>query len=386
MLELHDLRKTFVPAGPGLLRWRRSSQAAADVKKTLAIDGVDLEVKEGELFTLLGPSGCGKTTTLRCVAGLETPDTGEIRVAGSVLFSRGRGADVNVSASRRGLGMVFQSYAIWPHMTVFENAAFPLRVLPRGQRPPKAEIEQRVLRVLNTIELDSMAGRKATKLSGGQQQRLALARAIVIQPPLLLLDEPLSNLDARLRESLRLELKRLQHELGITSIYVTHDQVEAMAISTRIAVMSGGQIMQLGRPHEIYTTPANRFVAEFIGKSNIFSVTVRSVREDATVELETPLGPMIIKGKEAHDLKPGDERLLAIRPESITVEDDRPVRELNCYRGTVIERSYLGDSVEYLVGLSQRELIVRTPATTLYPDDAKVTITVDPLAPALVSQ
>jgi iron(III) transport system ATP-binding protein len=385
MLEVQDLRKTFTPAGPGLLGRRRRSLAATDVRQTRAIDGVSLEVEEGELFTLLGPSGCGKTTTLRSVAGLETPDSGEIRVAGEVFFSRGAGRGVNVPANRRRLGMVFQSYAIWPHLTVFENAAFPLRVRPRSHRPSKADVEERVMRVLATMELDGMAGRKATKLSGGQQQRLALARAIVVEPQLLLLDEPLSNLDARLRESLRLELKRLQHELGITSIYVTHDQVEALAISTRIAVMSEGRIMQLGTPRQIYTAPANRFVAEFIGKSNVFEVIVRGAQAGGGLHVETPLGPMTVSPAGGPRVNPGDAVLMAIRPESIGIGSRQPGgSEPNQFDGTVLERSFLGDSVEHLVRAGQRELLVRAAATVSFPADTPVTVTIDPVAPTLV--
>ena len=195
-----------------------------------------------------------------------------------MLFAAGSGVDkrVNVPANKRALGMVFQSYAIWPHMTVFENVAFPLRVRPRGQRPGKKEITERVHRVLETMELLQYADRHATKLSGGQQQRLALARAIVIEPSMLLLDEPLSNLDAKLRESLRFELKRLQRELGITSIYVTHDQIEALSLSSHIAVLRAGEVVQMGKPRDIYENPQSKFVAEFIGTSNFIDGTVAS--------------------------------------------------------------------------------------------------------------
>ena len=223
MLRIDNLVKSF--AGE---KARGKKKQQAGHATVFAVNDVSFEVKEGELFTLLGPSGCGKTTTLRSIAGLERPDSGTITVGDRVMFSA-KGASnrqvTNLPANQRGLGMVFQSYAIWPHMTVFDNVAFPLQVRKRSERPGKAEIEERVSRVLETMELSEQAGRQATKLSGGQQQRLALARALVIQPPLLLLDEPLSNLDAKLRESLRYELKRLQRELGITSVYVTHDQV-----------------------------------------------------------------------------------------------------------------------------------------------------------------
>ena len=278
MLEVQNLVKTF--DGERQKRRARKEQSAnGDAPaRVFAVNDVSFTVEPGELFTLLGPSGCGKSTTLRSIAGLEQPDSGIVSVGGTVLFAAGAGAEkrVNVPANKRGLGMVFQSYAIWPHMTVFENVAFPLRVRPRKQRPSKREISERVERVLETMELLQYADRHATKLSGGQQQRLALARAIVIEPSLLLLDEPLSNLDAKLRESLRFELKRLQRELGITSIYVTHDQIEALSLSSNIAVMRAGEVVQLGKPRDIYENPQNKFVAEFIGTSNFIDGTVKA--------------------------------------------------------------------------------------------------------------
>src|SRR5680860_789253 len=246
MLTITDIVKTFEGTGIGRSKPR-----------VVAVDHVNVEVKQAQLYTLLGPSGCGKTTTLRSIAGLEKPDSGRIVVGGRVLFDARRGIDV--PTHKRGLGMVFQSYAIWPHFNVSQNAAFPLTGWHRGRRMRRSEVTKRVERVLELLGLEELKDRPATKLSGGQQQRLALARALVVEPPLLLLDEPLSNLDAKLRESLRYELKRLQRELGITSIYVTHDQVEALALSTHIAVMSAGGVVQLGKPREIYENPANKF-------------------------------------------------------------------------------------------------------------------------------
>jgi iron(III) transport system ATP-binding protein len=219
-----------------------------------AADDVTFDVPEGTFFTLLGPSGCGKTTTLRSIAGLERPVSGEIRIGEAVVFSGER--RVFVPPNRRNIGMVFQSYAIWPHMNVFENAAFPLKV--GSARLSKAAIDERVNRVLAAVGLADFAGREATRLSGGQQQRLALARALVMEPKLLLLDEPLSNLDAKLRQRMRFELKRLQRELGVTTVYVTHDQNEALALSRQIAVMNAGRIVQVGTPREIYESPRPR--------------------------------------------------------------------------------------------------------------------------------
>src|SRR5688572_14008521 len=229
-----------------------------------AAQDVSFTVDEGRLFTLLGPSGCGKTTTLRSIAGLERPRAGEIYVNDRVVYSSAR--NVFVAPNRRGFGMVFQSYAIWPHMNVFQNSAFPLEVGEKSYS--RKDMRDKVMRVLRAVQLDHLADREATKLSGGQQQRLALARALVMEPALLLLDEPLSNLDAKLRERMRFELKRLQRELRITTVYVTHDQSEALALSHAIAVMSEGRIQQIGTAREIYERPVNAFVADFVGTTN----------------------------------------------------------------------------------------------------------------------
>src|SRR4029077_13758118 len=233
-----------------------------------AAQDVSFEVPEGKLFTLLGPSGCGKTTTLRSIAGLERPSSGEIEVAGKVMYSSAK--RIFVAPNKRNFGMVFQSYAIWPHMNVFQNAAFPLEV----RKLRKKEIEERVMRVLHAVQLDHLGDREATKLSGGQQQRLALARALVMEPQLLLLDEPLSNLDAKLRELMRFELKRLQRELRITTVYVTHDQSEALALSHEIAVMRDGHIVQIGPPRAVYDRPNSQFVADFVGTTNFVDGSV----------------------------------------------------------------------------------------------------------------
>ena len=238
--------------------------------RVAAVDGISFRVEAGEFFTLLGPSGCGKTTTLRCLAGLERSDAGTITIGDTVVSSSNPPAFT--PPNERDIGMVFQSYAIWPHMTVFQNVAFPLKVAGLGWR--SNETVARVEEALALVRLDAQASRLATQLSGGQQQRLALARALVRRPKLLLLDEPLSNLDARLREQMRLELRALQRRLKITMVYVTHDQTEALSMSDRIAVMQDGRIIQAGSPAEMYGAPASAFVAEFIGSSNVLEVQV----------------------------------------------------------------------------------------------------------------
>ena len=237
-----------------------------------AAQDVSFDVPEGKLFTLLGPSGCGKTTTLRSIAGLEKPTAGEIEVAGRFVYSSSKG--IFVAPNKRNFGMVFQSYAIWPHMNVFQNVAFPLEV----RRLPKKEIRDKVMRVLQAVALDELVDRDATKLSGGQQQRLALARALVMEPKLLLLDEPLSNLDAKLRDRMRSELKRLQRDLNLTTVYVTHDQSEALALSHEIAVMNEGRVVQVGTPRQIYEQPTEKFVADFVGSTNFIGGTVETSR------------------------------------------------------------------------------------------------------------
>ena len=379
MLVIDHLVKTF-PADKQTRRKRRSGAEAPE--RVFAVNDVSFEVKEGELFTLLGPSGCGKTTTLRAVAGLEPPDAGRIALGDRVLFEReGTGRATTVPANKRGLGMVFQSYAIWPHMTVFDNVAFPLQVRKRSERPSKKEIRERVERVLETMELSPQIDRQATKLSGGQQQRLALARALVIQPPLLLLDEPLSNLDAKLRESLRYELKRLQRELGITSVYVTHDQVEALALSTHIAVMQAGAVVQLGKPREVYMEPANKFVAEFIGTSNFIPGTIGA----ATAQhhsVETANGSLFLEPADKHPL--GAEVVVSIRPEAVSLSTASRPGVPNEWHGTVVTRAFLGDSVDHVIAVGKQEMRARTNPEISIEPGTQVYLQLDPSKISLV--
>ena len=355
MLQVRDLCKTF-----------QGHESKTD--RVYAVDHVTFTVEEGKFFTLLGPSGCGKTTTLRCIAGLESPDSGEIVVSDRVLYS---GKDkIAVSANDRNLGMVFQSYAIWPHMNVFDNVAFPLRVGKR-RGTPKAVVRERVERALSVVELDHLAGRFATKLSGGQQQRLALARALVIEPSLLLLDEPLSNLDAKLRESLRFELKRLQREQGITTVYVTHDQSEALSMSNSVAVMQEGKIAQLGDPFDIYLHPENAFVADFVGSTNFLEGEVTGREGDAWV-VKTADGPLLAAS--AIGVGVGERCIVSVRPEHIEVLGDGSANGVNCFSGEIAARLFTGESMVYRVTLANGEISCRTPAAVRYSSGKPVTL------------
>jgi iron(III) transport system ATP-binding protein len=337
-----------------------------------AAQEVSFVVPQGKLFTLLGPSGCGKTTTLRSIAGLERPRAGEITVGNDVIYSSRKG--IFIPPNRRGLGMVFQSYAIWPHMTVFGNAAFPLQV--SRKKLPRREIEQRVLRVLKVVALDEMAEREATKLSGGQQQRLALARALVMEPPLLLLDEPLSNLDAKLRERMRFELKRLQRELGITTVYVTHDQSEALALSHSIAVMNGGRIEQLGTPREVYERPRNQFVADFVGTTNFIRGNVNG--PDAAggfYRIRSEIGELKARGVDS--LKSGEEVVLSIRPEDIELSESRHDGE-NVYQATVDQKVFLGEFIDFQVMIGRRSVQSRAHPSLRTPVGNNLYVRIDP--------
>jgi iron(III) transport system ATP-binding protein len=323
-----------------------------------AVDDVTFTVRQGDFFTMLGPSGCGKTTTLRCIAGLERPDRGEISVNGAVLYSGSKG--ISVSANHRNLGMVFQSYAIWPHMNVYDNVAFPLRVGTR-RRTAKKEVKQRVERCLEVVGLGQLAGRYATKLSGGQQQRLALARALVIEPAVLLLDEPLSNLDAKLRESLRFELKRLQRDQGITTVYVTHDQAEALSMSNQIAVMCEGRISQIGNPFSVYLHPENDFVADFVGLTNFIDGVVSEVSEQGgTVRTEN--GDVVVDS--LVDVRKGDQCIVSVRPEHVrVVEQDTLAAGPNVLAGTIANRLFTGEAMDYQVEVGAAMIRCRTTAS-----------------------
>jgi iron(III) transport system ATP-binding protein len=310
--------------------------------RTLAVDQVSLQIEPGELVTLLGPSGCGKTTTLRIVAGLETATEGRVFI--------GEAEVTHLPPNARDVTMMFQSYALFPHLTVFENVAYGLRVL----RWPETKIKQSVQEVLELVGMPGMEGRSPSALSGGQQQRVALARSLVLHPKVLLFDEPLSNLDAKLRKRMREEIRLLQQRLGITAIYVTHDQAEALAISDRIVVMDRGRISEIGTPLDLYHAPGNRFVAEFIGEANFLPATVEAVAEGwANVKI----GPQSLRVR-SRPVSPGPVTVLA-RPEAIRIRV-----EGDGLTGTIEKVSYLGSSADYTVETALGSVLVTDYAIT----------------------
>jgi iron(III) transport system ATP-binding protein len=355
-----------------MLRVDRLSKIFENVTDQIVggIRDASFELAAGSFFTLLGPSGCGKTTTLRCIAGLETPDAGVIAVDERRLFDAK--ARINVPVEQRAIGMVFQSYAIWPHMTVAENVAFPLTVAKRGRR---AEIAEAVRRALAVVDLDGFQERSATRLSGGQQQRVALARAIVHEPGLLLLDEPLSNLDAQLRDDMRGELKRLQSKIGITTVYVTHDQSEALALSDRIAVIEAGRISQIGSPQDIYFRPANAFVARFVGATNLLPGRLLAMA-DGRGQVEV-LNRRQIQCVVPQKIDAPAAVSVSIRPESIRLAAPEPSLAAggNCLAGRISGVTFLGATRRVDVMSDGVALQVATAADLPLPADGEVWLT-----------
>jgi len=346
IISIRGLEKTF-PSDHGLVR---------------AINKIDLDVRENEFVVLLGPSGCGKTTTLRCVAGLERPDSGTIEIAGEMVNSVEGGEFVPPEG--RDIGMVFQSYAVWPHLNVYQNVALPLT--DGRKRLPKHQIKERVMESLRLVRMDGLETRPVTDLSGGQQQRVALARAVVTQPMVLLMDEPLSNLDARLREEMRIELKKIATSIGVTTLYVTHDQAEALSLGDKICVMNFGELQQVGSPEEVYARPPNHFVAQFVGDMNFIKAIVTGPGQ-----VECPLG---IRD---HDLpsncQVGSEVTLAIRPQHLSLIRDED-QGSSTVEGTVTTKSYLGDAILFEVEVSGITLMVRLPGESDFATGEKATI------------
>jgi iron(III) transport system ATP-binding protein len=321
-----------------------------------AVEDLDLEIGDGEFVSLLGPSGCGKTTTLRLLAGFLQPDAGEIRVDGQVISSPA----LLVPPERRNMSMIFQSYAVWPHMTVTQNVAYGLKF----KKLSKHEVDAKVTKLLSVVHLAELKDRYSAELSGGQQQRVALARALVVEPQILLMDEPLSNLDANLREEMRFEIRRLHEEFKITTVYVTHDQAEAMATSDRIAVLDHGRLVQFGRPAEIFDQPKTRFVAEFVGKANILT---GSMAGDGVMLLGDGVK---IRVSRASAAPPSGRASICLRPHNVMlVTDQAAARDLvdqgyNLFSGTIGRSIYFGDAVDYVVELaSGGSLRVVAPAS-----------------------
>lgn len=312
------------------------------------IQNIDLEIKDHEFVSFLGPSGCGKTTTLRMIAGFDMPTQGDIYIGNRWVSSVKN--KIHIPTEERNIGMVFQNYAVWPHMDVFKNVAYPLKI----KKIKKSQIHEKVMQVLSLVQLNGMEKRYPHQLSGGQQQRVAVARSLVMEPDVMLLDEPLSNLDAKLREEMRFEIKDIQKRTGVTIVYVTHDQAEAMAMSDRILLLHGAKVQQLGTPRELYEKPQNQFVADFIGLINFLKI--ETVVEGGTRWIkflqspETPLHPI-------HPVqKPESVTIFAIRPENIRVV---PAAE-SPIRGTVTKKVYLGNILDYRILLGNQELRVET--------------------------
>ncbi|MGS4946188.1 ABC transporter ATP-binding protein [Meridianimarinicoccus sp. RP-17] len=315
--------------------------------ESLVVKDLNLSMPKGEFLTMLGPSGSGKTTCLMMLAGFETATTGEIRLDGQPIN--------NIPPHKRGIGMVFQNYALFPHMTVAENLSFPLEVRKMG----KSDREAKIKRALDMVQMGDFGGRRPAQLSGGQQQRIALARALVFEPELVLMDEPLGALDKQLRETLQFEITRLAHDLGITVVYVTHDQTEALTMSDRVAVFDDGRIQQLAAPDELYESPQNSFVAQFIGENNTLAGTVKEIRNGlATVELD---GGEIIDCKPVNVSEVGERTLVSIRPERVETNRERLSPDAHTLKAEVLEFIYMGDIFRTRLRVAGRDdFIVKT--------------------------
>ena len=354
-----------------------SKHYVSEGKTIKALDNVDLTIPANRIFTLLGPSGCGKTTLLRCIVGLESPDAGEIAIGDTVVWSAAK--NIFVPTEQRGLSMVFQTYAIWPHMTVFDNVAYPLQT----RKIPRAEIRERVEKTLRFVQLEGFGNRPATKLSGGQQQRVALARALAPEPAVILFDEPLSNLDAKLREETRKELRRFLTELNITAVYVTHDRIEALSLSDAIAVMKAGRIMEIGGPKKIYFDSDHRFVADFIGRANLIDGRVTAAADGYTI-VDTAIGAIACQEKPG--AAPGMPVTLCIRPEFIRVAAGDAPDGRNVFRGVVASLVFIGEAYEAEIRINETLLVNRIEPFVNLREGDPVNLTLAPDHCFLVAQ
>jgi iron(III) transport system ATP-binding protein len=338
-------------------------------KQIKALDHVDLTIPANQIFTLLGPSGCGKTTLLRCVVGLETPDAGEIMIGDQLVWSSDK--NIFVPPEKRGLGMVFQTYAIWPHMNVFDNVAYPLQT----RNMARELIRSKVSKVLGFVQLEGFESRPATKLSGGQQQRVALARALVAEPKVILFDEPLSNLDAKLREETRKELRRFLSELRITAVYVTHDRIEALALSDQIAVMRAGTIVEIGSPKKIYFNSDHRFVADFIGRANLIKgKVVGEAGQHALFDSE--IGRIV--GLNSQRIAPGQEAMMCVRPEFMKLATTGDGESKNVYCGRLETLVFIGEAYEGEIRIGDRLLTTTIEPTVDMQEGDEIYISFDP--------
>jgi len=338
-------------------------------KTIKALDDVSLTIPANQIFTLLGPSGCGKTTLLRCIVGLESPDSGEIEIGGEVVLSTEK--DIFVPTENRGLGMVFQTYAIWPHMNVFDNVAYPLQT----RKAPREVIRSKVEKTLRFVQLEGFESRPATKLSGGQQQRVALARALVAEPKVILFDEPLSNLDAKLREETRKDLRAFLTELQITAIYVTHDRIEALSLSDIVAVMNMGKIVETGKPRDIYFKAGHRFVADFIGRTNLIDATVTS-QEGSVTTVNCAIGTVSCHKKT--EMNPGDKVTLCLRPEFIRLKRGDASQARNVFNGQIDSLVFIGEAFEGEITIQDSQLFIKTEPDSDIQVGDRANFTVDP--------
>ncbi len=364
------LRAEHGPGAEGLTPFVEVKDLVVAYGARTVVEGVSFSIRQGEQLSLLGPSGCGKTTTLRCIAGLETPQSGEISIDGRTVFSSAK--RINIPPEKRELSLMFQSYAIWPHMTVFDNVAYGLRT----RKVPKGEIDERVQEVLDMVGMAEYARVPATQLSGGQQQRVALARSYAYPPKALLLDEPLSNLDARLRDQVRSDLHKFQRSTGVTTIYVTHDQEEAMALSDRIIIMNGGHVVQDGSPEAVYRKPATTFVADFIGAANVLTGTLS--RDDGGLSLAVAPDVAVACEGTVPDSRLGTRASACVRTIFPALSRTESAQRVNSWPARIARTTMLGDFVEFVVEWPGGTMRAKALSTQILDEGERVYLTIDP--------